>query len=166
MEIIRKKPPQIKHSTPKRLTGAESHLRLFRLSSKWGKSYLRGKVKREQFENTAFKLQQEGKQFYTCLQKFCLCNANIIGYRILCTADFRTFRKRSFHLPTLRWLNWVSIGTSGPGFHSRRENVGVFRWMGSVEPGGQRPLRGRLVPVLPEVPELWLMTKRRNKFLC
>lgn len=43
-EKKQKKPhQQIKHSTPKRLTGAESHLRLFRLSSKgenrtvWGK---------------------------------------------------------------------------------------------------------------------------------
>lgn len=127
---------------------------------------MRGKVKREQFENTAFKLQQEGKQFYTCLQKFCLCNADIIGYRILCTAEFPSFpqtisspaRSQAVKLGEHRHL-W-------PRF-SLKMNVGFFRWMGSVEPGGAKTFTGSVaLPVMPEVPELRLMTKRRNGFLC
>lgn len=44
-EIKKKTHQQIKHSTPKRLTGAESHLRLFRLSSKGENRTRVGKVR-------------------------------------------------------------------------------------------------------------------------
>lgn len=139
VEIIRakkKKTPQIKHSTPKRLTGAESHLRLFRLSSKRGNRTCVGKENGNNLKTQHLNCSRRESNFTLVCRSSARAMPILLDIGSCARLISELFRRRSSHLAALRWFNWPSISTSGPAFHSRWLNVGFLRWMGSVEPGG------------------------------